>query len=154
MTETRITLEETNDFATALHVRRLAIGMDLATLRTFLDRSYTSAEIDRWEAGTSEPSTEEKGRDPRLPRPRTKRPSVQVREDRQQRHPAFLPCPLKAPDPHHTKRIRDSCGRIRYRRIPSLHLSDAHRDAQQPPRPPARHARRTPRLEEKTPKRR
>ena len=60
MAETRITLEETNDFATALRVRRLAIGMDLATLRSFLDRAYTSAEIDRWEAGTSEPSIEEK----------------------------------------------------------------------------------------------
>lgn len=36
MAETRITLEETNDFATALRVRRLAIGMDLATLRGFL----------------------------------------------------------------------------------------------------------------------
>ena len=38
MAETRITLEETNDFATALRVRRLAIGMDLPTLRGFLDR--------------------------------------------------------------------------------------------------------------------
>lgn len=57
---TRITLEETNDFATALRVRRLAIGMDLATLRGFLDRTYTAAQIDRWEAGTSEPSIEEK----------------------------------------------------------------------------------------------
>lgn len=44
MAETRITLEETNDFATALRVRRLAIGMDLATLRTFLDRAYTAAQ--------------------------------------------------------------------------------------------------------------
>ena len=60
MTETRITLEETNDFATALRARRLAIGMDLATLRDFLDRAYTSAQIARWEAGTSEPSIEEK----------------------------------------------------------------------------------------------
>nr|DAS11224.1 MAG TPA: protein of unknown function (DUF1870) [Caudoviricetes sp.] len=60
MAKTRITLEETNDFATALRVRRLAIGMDPATLRTFLDRTYTAAQIDRWEAGTSEPSTEEK----------------------------------------------------------------------------------------------
>lgn len=60
MAETRITLEETNDFATALRTRRLAIGMDLATLRGFLDCAYTSAEIDRWEAGTSEPSIEEK----------------------------------------------------------------------------------------------
>lgn len=60
MAETRITLEETNDFATALRVRRLAIGMDLLQLRGFLDRAYTSAEIDRWEAGTSEPSIEEK----------------------------------------------------------------------------------------------
>lgn len=50
---TRITLEETNDFATALRARRLAIGMDLATLRGFLDRAYTAAQIDRWEAGTS-----------------------------------------------------------------------------------------------------
>lgn len=60
MAETRITLEETNDFATALRVRRLAIGMDLLQLRAFLDRAYTSAQIARWEAGTSEPSTEEK----------------------------------------------------------------------------------------------
>lgn len=60
MPETRITLEETNDFATALRVRGLAIGMDLATLRGFLDRAYTAAQIDRWEAGTSEPSIEEK----------------------------------------------------------------------------------------------
>lgn len=60
MAETRITLEETNDFATALRARRLAIGMDLATLRTFLDRAYTAAQIDRWEAGASEPSIEEK----------------------------------------------------------------------------------------------
>lgn len=57
---TRITLEETNDFATALRTRRLAIGMDLPALRTFLDRAYTAAQIDRWEAGTSEPSIEEK----------------------------------------------------------------------------------------------
>ena len=78
MAETRITLEETNDFATALRVRRLAIGMDLATLRGFLDRAYTSAEIDRWEAGTSEPSIEEKGRDPRFPRPRAERAFVRV----------------------------------------------------------------------------
>ena len=60
MAETRITPEETNDFATALRVRRLAIGMDLATLRSFLDRTYTAAQIDRWEAGMSEPSIEEK----------------------------------------------------------------------------------------------
>lgn len=78
MAETRITLEETNDFATALRARRLAIGMDLATLRGFLDRAYTAAQIDRWEAGTSEPSIEEKGRDPRLPRPRTERTFVRV----------------------------------------------------------------------------
>ena len=60
MSEIRITLEETFNFATALRARRLAIGMDLLTLCSFLDGAYTSAEITRWEAGTSEPSTEEK----------------------------------------------------------------------------------------------
>lgn len=57
---TRITLEETNDFATALRVRRLAIGMDLATLRGFIDGPHTLARVSMWEAGTSEPSAEEK----------------------------------------------------------------------------------------------
>lgn len=112
MTATRITLEETNDFATALRVRRLAIGMDLATLRGFLDRAYTSAEIDRWEAGMSEPSIEEKA--VILASLARVQNALLYEYEKIVNNVTrrFFPAPSKLFRTHHTKSVRNFCRRI------------------------------------------
>lgn len=85
--------------------------MDLATLRGFLDRAYTSAEIDRWEAGTSEPSIEEEEKAMILASLARVQNALLYEYEKITTNITYrhFPAPLEASRTPHAKGVRDFC---------------------------------------------